>query len=279
MAESLKNKTMEIKDVASYLGIEADNIDAFKEQFSKKYFTEDQVFKDKEILSKFTGKTLGKITHTISNIGKAQGIEFAKEEIEGKPVEDIVNLFLNKQADFYSTKIKEVEASVGSGTDEKVKEWVSKYEKLEGKFRDVETALKNTATEYDGYKQTAAEQIKGVKLDFVKEQLWGGASFAPGTDALKMKGFKADFNEKYRIDLDETGSPFIAGIDGKRIQNPNKHSEFLAPQDVLNIEMEKAGLTTKNKQAGTPVFTPQNNQQQQQQGTPLRKLSPRATNF
>jgi len=124
--------------------------------------------------------------------------------------------------------------------------------------------------------------VKSVKLDYVKEQLWGGASFAPGTDSLKIKGFKADFNERYRIDLDETGSPYISDISGKRIQNPNKHSEFLAPQDVLNIEMEKAGLNIKNNQAGRPAFVPNQTNvvtPQAPQGQPVRKLSSRATNF
>ncbi len=272
---------MELKDLTSWLGIEADNMDAFKEEFAKKYFSEDQVFKDKEILSKFTGKTLGKITGTIAQIGRAQGIEFEKPEIEGKPVEDIVNLFLNKQADSFNSKIKELETLSKSGGEEKVKEWVTKYEKLEGKYRDTEEALKKTATDFDGYKQTAAEQIKGVKLDYVKEQLWGGANFAPGTDTLKIKGFKADFNEKYRIDLDETGSPFISDITGKRIQNPNKHSEFLSPFDVLSTEMEKAGLSVKNKNAGQPAFVApaQSPTNPAPQGQPVRKLSSRATNY
>jgi hypothetical protein len=272
---------MEIKDVTSWLGIEADNIESFKEAFAKKYFTEDQVFKDKDILSKFTGKTLGKITNEVSKIAKAHGIEFEKSEIEGKPLEDIANHFFNKQADTFNAKIKELESSAGAGNDERLKEWQSKYEKLEGKWRDTESALKKTAEDYEGYKKTAGEQIKGVKLDYVKEQLWGSASFAPGTDALKIKGFKTEFNEKYKIDLDETGAPYIASIDGKRIQNPNKHSEFLAPQEVLSIEMEKAGLNIKNQQAGRPVFQAQAPvvTQQQPQGVPPRKLSPRATNF
>lgn len=269
---------MEIKDVANYLGIEADNIDAFKEQFSKKYFTEEQVFKDKDLHSKFTGKTLGNITRQISNIAKAQGLEFAKDEIEGKPVEEIVNFFFNKQADLFNDKYKDLEATSKGGNDEKIQEWQRKYEKLEGKYRDTENLLKSTSEQFEQFKGTASEQIKGVKLDYVKEQLWGSASFAPGTDALKVKGFKADFNEKYRIDLDENGSPFISDIAGKRIPNPNKHSEFLAPQDVLNLEMEKAGLKIKNPQAGQPVFRTNEPVQvrQQPEGQPLRKINPRA---
>jgi hypothetical protein len=269
---------MEIKDVTSWLGIEADSIESFKEAFEKKYFTEDQVFDNKELLSKFTGKTLGNITRQLSNIGRAQGIEFQKPEIEGKPIEDVVNLFLNKQADQFNGKIKELETHAGSGSDEKLQEWVKKYEKLEGKYRDTESALKKTAEDFEGFKQTASEQVKSVKLDFVKEQLWSTANFAPGTDPLKLKGFRASFNESYKIDLDETGAPYIADVSGKRIQNPNKHSEFLGPQDVLNLEIEKHGLSVKNQRAGQPAFRtvepvqarPQNPDQ------PLRKINPRA---
>lgn len=284
---------MELKDVTSWLGIEAADQEKFKEEFSKKYHTIEGIVKDPELLKKVTGNTLGNIHTAINRIGKAHGVEFTKSEINDKPVEEIVDLFLKKKDEFYQSKLSEVEKLASSGTDEKIKEYASKYEKLEGKLKDTDSLLKKTAEEYEGYKKQAADQIKGVKLNYAKSQVWTGASFAPGTDPLKIKGFKADFSEKYQIDLDENDQVFIADLQGKRIQNPAKHSEWLSPGEVLNMEIEKAGIGIKNPKAGQPAFggqqpatmtpgqfmpqtQPPATQGQQPGG---RKLSPRATNF
>jgi hypothetical protein len=176
-----------------------------------------------------------------------------------------VDLFLKKKDEFYQGKLSEVEKLASSGTDEKIKEYASKYEKLESKLKDTDSLLKKTAEEYEGYKKQSADQIKGVKLNYAKSQVWTGASFAPGTDPLKVKGFKADFSEKYQIDLDENDQVFIADLQGKRIQNPAKHSEWLSPGEVLGMEIEKAGIGIKNPKAGQPAFQGQQVAQHLQQ--------------
>ena len=276
-----------LKDVTGWLGIKAEvkTIDEFKEEFGKLgLFTKDQVFKDPALLSEFTGKTLGKITNRSLNVVKANGIELAKEEIEGKDIEDIFSVSLKKQADSFQAKIKELEENSTKGNDEKVKELETKYTTVVGKLKDYESLIKQKEQEFTAKETEFGTKLKGANLNFAKTQLWGSASFAPGTDQLKIKGFRADFDERFVIDLDENNNPFIKNKEGKQIPNPNKHSEFLTPQDVLNMEMEKAGLTSKNTKAGMPAFThtPAGTPpvtQVNQEGRPLRKLSSRATNF
>lgn len=268
---------MDIKDVTSWLGIEADNLDKFKEQFQQKYLTEEQILKDKEVLGKFTGKTLGKISTELTRIGRAQGIEFTKDEVEGKTIEEMTNLFLTKQAQTYTSQIEDLKKVASSSGDEKAKEWESKFEKLQNKYKDTEGLLKKTSEEFEGFKQIAAQQVKGVKLDYVRNNVWSSVKFDPTVDQLKKKGFEATIKEQYVIDLDENDNPFIATKEGKRIPSPQRHDQFLSVEEVLNMEAEKAGLTAKNPKAGQPAFfTPSTQQVNTPQPKPGRRIHSRA---
>ena len=53
---------IELDKVLEYTGITADTNEAFIEQFQKKFITEDQVFKDKELKDRTFGRAFGSAT-------------------------------------------------------------------------------------------------------------------------------------------------------------------------------------------------------------------------
>lgn len=270
---------MDIKELTSWLGIEATSLDEFKKSFEQKYKTSEQFFKSDELKDR-DGKLFGTQRTALNRIGKAYGIEITKDEIDGKPAEDITEMFLKKTVDLYEGKLTDLKKVADSGTDEKVKEIQSRYEKLEGKYKDTETQWKNTVSEFDEFKKVADQKVKGIKLDYVKSNVWGQVKFDPSVDPLKKKGFESIINETYIIDLDENDNPYIKTKDGKQIPSPDKHGTFKTIEEVLNMEADKAGLLSKNPNAGRPAFQVQMGGGQPQRPAPEpvpgRKIAARA---
>lgn len=269
---------MDIKELTSWLGIEATSLEEFKKAFEPKYKTVEQFFKSDELKDR-DGKLFGTQRTALNRIGKAYGIEITKDEIEGKSAEDIAEMFLKKTVDSYENKIGELKKVVDSGADEKVKELQTRYEKLEGKYKDAESQWKATAGQLDETVKTYEGKLKGVKLDYVKSNVWNGVKFDPSVDQLKKKGFESIINETYIIDLDENDKPYIKTKDGKQIPSPQRHDQFLSIDEVLNMEADKAGLLSKNPNAGRPAFQVQLGGQQQvqtQEPIPGRKIAGRA---
>lgn len=241
---------MELNDVTSYLGLKATTIEDFKKEFGAKYKTDQQFLEDSELLSKATGRVTSQITDNLIKVARAQGVEFTRKEIEELKIEDIFNTMLEKQATSYTEKITELEAGQGKNNDEKLKEWEEKYKKLEGKLGDTQGLLKSQTSEFEKFKSDTEIRVKGVKLDYVKEKLWSGVKYAPGTTDLQIRGFKSKIDEKYKFDLDENGLEFAADTQGKRIPNPQKHGEFYTPSEVIALELAAEKLDVKNQDAG-----------------------------
>lgn len=244
---------MDLKEFMEWLGVDGEKPEDIKANFAKKYVTEDQFFKDPERLSKVTGKTVGSIHTGITRIGKAYGVEFTKEEAKDKTPEDLADMIFKKHVDQYEAKLAELKKVAEAGSDDKVKELQARYEKLENKAKEYESAWKTSVSESENKVKEYEEKIKGVKLDFVKNSVWGSVKFDPTVDPLKRKGFEATIKENFIIDLDENDKPVIRNKDGKQIINPQKHDQFLSVEEVLQLEADKAGLTAKNKDAGRPA--------------------------
>lgn len=247
---------IEFKEVNDWLDIKADNFEDWKKAFSAKYATEQQFLENKELVKKLTGTAFGNIDSAIVQIGRAQGIEFTLKEIEEMKIEDKVNYLFEKQGKSLTDQITELKASASKTGDDKVKEWEEKYSKMEGKLKDYQAMTKKQAEDFEKQQAEFGSKIKGVKLEYVNEKLWGGINYAPGTNDLQKRGFRSLFESKYKIDLDEKGMEYIADQSGNRIPNPQKHSEFLTPADVLKMELGANNLDIKNPNAGRPYTPP-----------------------
>ena len=170
--------------------------------------------------------------------------------------------------------MEELKVKAGQGNDEKVKEWETKYEKISLKAKDYEALLKSTKSELEEKEKQYAGNLKGVKLNIHKAEIYNKAKFIPEANDFTKKGFLADFESKYNLDLDEAENPIITDKKGQRIPNPKVSGTFYSPNDLLQEETIKANLYPLNKDGGKPkpgtMFQPK-----LPEGKPTRQVAKR----
>jgi len=257
---------MEAKELMDFLGIEAENIDEFKGKFSGKYFTEKQVHASPEMISKFTGKTLGQIKHNILKAAREAEIPVTNNEFDESPIEDVFKTIYERTSQKYGTQIEELKGQIGKTGEEAIKPWQEKVQKYEQSLADEKRAKKEIADQFENFKKESEGQIKSTRINYFKKDLLTSIDYAPGIDDLKRKGWESHIAEHFRFDFDENDSPIITDKDGNKIKNPKKADEWLSPKDVLTQEADKLGLLKKNPQGGRPAFQPPVSQPTQQPG-------------
>lgn len=251
---------MEAKDLLDFLGLDPEqvkDIDTFKGEFGKKYFTEKQIHSDKELLGRFTGKTMQKVTKAM--LDHARELELDVEDLKADTPEDTIKAITGKLSAHYGKQIEDVKSQVGKSGEEAIKPWQEKVSKFEQALNDEKKAKKEIAEQFEGYKKTAADQIKATRIDYFKKDLMTSIGYDPTVmkDDLKRKGWESHVAENFRFDFDEHDQPIITDKTGAKIKNPKKADEWLAPKDVLAAEAEKLGLLPKNPQGGKPAaWTP-----------------------
>lgn len=276
---------MEFKEVASYLGFKEDEIktlDDFKTKFDAEFLRTSAITEDSEPVKKILGKTFGTLENEIKKVAKAHelDIDFDADDLKGKKVTDKLKFTFSKYDEKKQSVISELEKKAGLGNDEKVKEWETKYEKLNKKYLDVDGLLKKTSEEFNGFKEHSEKTIKGVKLNIHKKDLYNKAKFLPEVNEYAKKGFLNEFEEKYMLDIDENEKPIILDKKGQRIPNPKVTGSFYEPDELLTEEIIKAKMFPVNGDGGKkmtpPNFGQLNNQQNQNQnnGQIRRKSAP-----
>lgn len=267
---------MEINNVFEYIGLdpkEVTDIDKFKEKFDTAFIKRDAVEKDEAIVKAVTGKRIGHIETEFKQAAKAAGIEFEAGELKGKKVEELAELAFSKA----KAKFKELESKAGQGNDEAVKEWQDKYAKLEGKANDYKKSWESTQSEYDGFKNQVEQERKDGKVKQYAESSWSNYKWPSGIDELKKEGFISFISKNYKIQLDETGNPFVSDKDGNRIKSGKTHGQFKTLDEILTEEGTKHGVYALTQQgAGAPRIEFARQQSQQPQPTQGRKLHPNA---
>lgn len=234
-----------IEQMFDYIGVKADNIDDFKNQFDGKFLTRDNAVNDSEIKSKVTGAMAGGITTHIKRSAKENfGLEISKDEIEGKKVEEIFDLIAATTKNEYETKINDLSGQLKSSpkVDEINAEWETKYNKLKGEFTDTRDLLETTKSEFEA-KQT--EWLTNQKQTAIKSKMDGMLAqldFSDQVNDMTRTGFLTHMATNYQIDLNDGGEMQIKDAEGKMIPNAGKHGEFMTPADVYRAEAEKNKL-------------------------------------
>lgn len=250
---------MEGKELLDFLGIEATNLDEFKEGFSKKYYTEKQIHDSKDLLGKFTGKTLKRVKQAILNKAREKDIPFTQADFDNvEMVEDVFDLLTTKQAETFGAKLTELESQVGKGDEEKIKTYTEKISKYEQSLKDEQLAKKQIAEQFEKFKGEADTKIKSTRIDYFRKDLMTSIPYDATAmkDPLKAKGWESHVSENFKFDFDEHDNPVILDKTGAKIKNPKKADEWLSPKDVLTAEADKMGLIPKNPQGGQPAWRP-----------------------
>lgn len=250
---------MEAKELLDYFGLEADTLDDFKKKFHEKFPTDEKAIKEKYVKPAL-GETLGKIQNKILNKYREDGVEFVLSEFEGKDLEEVALTLSERKATKLKTELEDLRKKSGANGDDVVKEWQEKFEKATKRATEEEKLRKDLAGEYDQFKQTAAQQVKQVKVNYLKGDLMGKLKLKPGVKDLEREGFNAFVDKTYRFDFDDKDRPMVLDAEGNRIRSEKKADEWKTPDEVLTEAAKKFDLLAENPKAGSPAprtFTPQ----------------------
>ena len=253
--QNKNNMAIKTEDILEYLGVDksTDSIEKFKETFEPEFIRKKLIAEDKEIVSQITGKALGSLTTKAKSIAKKYGVELSADEIKDKKVEEIQELAFEKLAASNLSAVNELQAKVGQGKDDAVKEWEGKYQKLESKFNDTSKLHATTLSEFTAFKEQTAGQIKGIKLATLKDAAFGKLKLKSNISDIEKAGFNSIVQEKYSFDLDEKGELFVADKKGERIKSEKVTGTFKNIDEVLQEEAIKANVYAINPKGGAPA--------------------------
>ena len=239
----------DLTEFAQFLGInpaEVENLDKAKELLGNEFMRK-SLIKDSKEFNDAVGSRFGAIEVAVKRLVKENGAELSAELIQGKKVEDVIALAETKLKETFSGKITELQRQIEDKDSSKIiEDWNTKYTALEGKHRDTEGLLTLTKNELENTKNNSLKTINDYKIKEIDKRSFDSISFSKDTTDLSKTGFKTILNEKYVIDLDEAGNPFVKDkINNARIPNPLKMGEFMTVEDVYKLEAEKNNLLSK----------------------------------
>lgn len=245
---------MEIKveDILDLFGSKATTLDEFKAEHAEKYVTEQQIFKDEPTRNKYFGRILGSTATNTKKEFEKFGVEL-QGEFDNQP-EKVVAAGLAKLQELHETR-KAEDAKMASLTkDEQIQKYEETINQLKAKTTDYEKLVKSKGDEFSKLLAEKDNQIKSIRLNTHKEAAERSIQYLPDLDPYKKKGWLTEMSEKYRIDQEEDGTPFIVNAsDGSRIKSDKHISSFLTPEEVYQTEAVKAGLMTLNPKGGKPA--------------------------
>lgn len=276
---------MELKNILEYQGVP----DTVKTEEEYKQWHEENLIKKDVLLSEIkktapktgfvrdvvdasTGKRIGMLAGKLKTDLLKLGVEVSEDDVKKKPIEELLEMAIETHVNATSGTITELQEKLKLNSGEQTKVWEEKYSKLESKFNDTKKSLTDLSTEYTGFKEKAANDLKGVKIQTIREQAMGKIPRRSDIEqkqyGLMLTGFENTIDSKFKIDLDENGKEYIADkATGTRFRNPNKADEFLSVEDVLKKEAAELGISPKNPfqpPAQRPILQNGNGHQQAQ---------------
>jgi len=248
---------LKAQEILDYMGFsDVKTLDELNANFKTKYYTKKEFLDNKELRDTVTGITFTKVKQNMVAKAREAEIPFTKSELDDLTVEQIFDLFKERQAEMYKTQLAEVQGQVGKSGEEAVKPYIEKISKYEQSLADEKKAKAEIASQFDQFRQEADGKIRSTRVQYFRKDLTSDieSQFDPNLkkDELKMKGWNSHINENFKFDYDENDNPIIMDKTGSKIKNPKKADEWLTPKEVLQAEADKLGLIPKNQQAGKP---------------------------
>lgn len=254
---------MEIKDVLSTLGIDAEVKDAsqFKELFEQKFVAIDELKERKELIepyvSKAIGKRLGSLETEVKRIAKESAIDIESDEFKGKPIEELTKTVFKKFAESNLSVVKNLQEKLSANSGDAVAKIQKEAEQWKTKYSEVESLLNDTKNQFTKLQEDKENEIKSFKIEVKKKNVWDSIGLKKDITPVEKTGFEALLNSKYSLDLEED-TIVVKTKDGKRIKNDKVVGQFKTFEEILKEEAEANGLISKNPHAGKPAFVPAN---------------------
>lgn len=268
---------MEVKDVLKAVGLpeNIENVEGIVKAVGEKYVVRDQAENDSDI----RGRIMKHFAVEHDRIfTKEFGID--KADAEGKTTKELIKMGAAK----VNERILELEQSAGKGSDEKVKGLTEKLEKTTLQFTQLKEANEKLLSEKAELQTGFESQLKNIKLDTAFDSAFTKITFPEGTHDFTKKGFKDAVRSKFKLDIDDSGSLNVTDKEGKQIMSKAQAGVFLNLEQVLDKELDEAGLKVKNNVGKSQVnFQQQNNSQnnsgQNNPANKTRTINPKAQQF
>ncbi len=108
-------------------------------------------------------------------------------------------------------------------------------------------------TEFEKEKNQFGSQVKQIRLQTKKEQLFASVPFKKDITPMERAGFTSIFESKFNLDLDDKGDLFITDKQGARIPNPTTHGAVKTPDEVIKDEAIASKVFHLNPSGGAPA--------------------------
>lgn len=258
---------METKELLAYLGVEADSIDKFKEQFQDKFIVKSEAPDEDAIKS----ATVGRFTGSFKTLAKKHFGLDTEEMKKAEKWEDLFEMGVQKQ----NAKIEELKLSSTQTNDSAIKDLTEKLERANQtakEYKDANDLIKNTLTEketeWNGkLKGTKAQFEKKNALFLMKDKI--SDSLTKGDKLLletEINGLQIDFGDNDEV--------IVKDKEGKRLPNPKQVGTFLGLSDAIELIAEKEGFLKRNNATSQRQILGQ--QQQHSQDQSQRQVHPNA---
>lgn len=244
---------IEANKVLAYMGLEdVKSFDEFQEKFAQEFVrTNPEIIKGHPVHSKIIGNKIGGIKTAMQRALRTNNVQFSDDDFKEEKIETLVESWLGKTATLNADKVKELEAKLATGVDERVTKLQAEYDAAQAKLTEATAKLTTVETEWSEKLTKKEQEILDRDRRNAKDKTYSGIKYANGVDDLKKKGFIATVEESVKFDFDENGK-FVPLKDGKKIPNPAKADTFFDADEYIKAEAIKAGVWALAPNGGTP---------------------------
>lgn len=255
------SQEIKAQDLLNLLGLpaeEATNLDAIREKFEQTYVPLEALKDPKnphaaQLAPAFVGKVTGVTATTLKRKLKAYGLDLTAEEMKDKPLEQLVEMGMEKLAESQSQKLRSLEDQLSQSSDQKTQELTNKLEKLQAKYQDTTSLLEQARQQYETERGTWESQLKGQKLEWARAKAHESIKWRPDIKEVERDGYFARLQRDYKLELDESGRLEVLDASGKRIPSTRQAHSFKTYDEVLEESGKSLGVWSENPQAGKPV--------------------------
>jgi hypothetical protein len=245
---------IDLKQLNEFAGIEAENFDQFKEQFQTKFVLKENVVKDPDLTSAITGKVMGSQMTKIRQMFKEEGIEITEEETKTiKKNEELFQLGMNKLKGSYINQLEDVKKSSALGSDERLREYETRIQKIEKEKNDIKSAWKSTGEEFEKYKSDISASMKQKEIDYKVSKAKESLKLRAKINEAERAGFESILKNRLKFDMDDSGSLVIMNGNGERIKSKVKAGDFMPAEEAMQEIVNELGLGESNPHAGKPA--------------------------
>lgn len=220
------------EEVLEYIGIDTstiENMEAFKEQFSKRFFTKESVVNDKEVLNHLFGRTFGELQTEVKRRAKDDlGVELTAED-SAKPLKELLPVVFEKAKTSFADQLTKAQGK----PDEKVAAIQSQLEKTAKSLNELKALHESTVTDYTTKLTQKEQEVKTTKLNMEVDSVMRSLKLRQGLSPIEEKGFRSVVTSELRFDYDENNKLIVTDQSGNRIKNTEKAGTFYEPADAV----------------------------------------------